>query len=640
MSFDDDSTDSYVPVYEDDSTPSAGTDPFFSTSFAVTEATPSAAAHALHPKPLSASAPADKSLTGWRRLLQRECDGSNVSVGSAEMGATIAFDIDHKAPASVLASVSIDVHMMFGCSLQSRLRGLWHDSSFTVDFYIVSDAASPLGISIAGSDTDGFHTEPCVHTVDGSRKVTPCIQEGAMAAIVLRALHQAFASWHTSFFHTAQHCRRAAAATQDEALTILERALDRPCSVDRKRGCITTRDEDGFLPIAQNDLTEGSADFHVRITLLGGCISAIDIDGMSINAQRARALDDARLRLGLRDGPLPVSSSTAAAIVELITGPLVAKRADATPNLFSYLSAYLALSLKNSLVYANSHTGALLPRPSLMPFVPLEDVSLFAIDNGMCGLSLQDALCCIPPNVLKLIFQSAVAASNHVVASRNGSATKFDLCQPWPSFLLKKAVINQYRSGIIEDATSRADTTERGSSQGLKGGTPKLFEPKVAKIEMHAGLGVENKKLEVWQSALSAALLALQDGRLIELMAGARSGIPSLEQRKLVLQQFLATCAEGSADAADATMTAMVCGYVLRTLPYFPAQVFQGLLWFGEQTPWEDGLAQDVWRARAASPALQPHCLCICACWTAQRHRFTITARGAIPCTASCATTC
>ena len=87
--------------------------------------------------------------------------------------------------------------MLFGSSLQSRLRGLWDDSSFLVDFYIVSDADSSFGISIASSDTSGFHTAPSVHTIDGSSRVSPCIQEGAMSVIIMRMLHEGFKSWHS-----------------------------------------------------------------------------------------------------------------------------------------------------------------------------------------------------------------------------------------------------------------------------------------------------------------------------------------------------------------------------------------------------------------------------------------------------------
>ncbi len=351
--------------------------------------------------------------------------------------------------------------MIFGCSLQSRLRALWHDSTLKVDFHILSDAAAPLGISIASSKQPGLCATATVLNVDGSK--SPCLQYGALSAIMQRALATAWTAWHQSFFCTALQCRAAAPLPQHAALHALARALDRPCSIsklDDETGFITTCGDDGYLLIAQNDLTDATADFHVRITLRGGCISAIDIDGMPLNLQRARALDDARLRLGLSDGPLPVSSSTAAAIVELITTPLAHKDAAATPNLFSYLAAHVALSLKNCLVSADSHTGEELACQSVMPFVPVtSDVSLFAIDNGMCGLSLQDALCCMSPRVLKIIFNSALAASNFTIVSRderNERAALFDLCQPWPAFLLKEAVLNQDRSGIIGDAARRA----------------------------------------------------------------------------------------------------------------------------------------------------------------------------------------
>jgi hypothetical protein len=595
MSYDD-NIDSSVFFPDDDSTPSAGSDPF--TPSARANPVPSSQAHAQ-----SSSAMSGAALTGWLRLLKRESDNSKINVSGKDLAGNITFELGHQAPASVLARASLSVHMLFGSSLQSRLRGLWGDSSFLVDFYIVSDADSPFGISIASSNTSGFHTAPSVHTVDGSTRVSPCIQEGAMSVIILRMLHEGFTSWHSSFFHTAQQCKAAQPLPQEQALKIMKQALDRPCSiaqVDRETSYITTRDEDGYLPISENNLTEGSADFHVRFTVHKGCISAIDIAGEQLTPQRERALHDARLRLGLGNGPLPVSESYAADIIELIMGPLVAKNADATPNLFSYLSAHLALSLKNCLAFANSHTGEPLPRPSVMPFVPLTAVSLYAIDEGLCGLSLQDALCCIPPEILRIVFKSACAASSFDFASRSeSSGKKFELCEPWPTFLLKEIVKNQHRSGIIEDATCRADKTQNSLGVRAKGGYP-LPELKIAKVQMHAGLGVENKKRDEWLSSVSAVLHALQDRHVINLMTQARSGSPNVEQRRLVLQHFLAVC-DGSTDdgSADTTMIQRVAGYILRTLPYFPVQVFDQLLWFGAQTPWEDGLTQDVSHAHA-----------------------------------------
>ena len=80
-------------------------------------------------------------------------------------------------------------------------------------------------------------------------------------------------------------------------------------------------------------------------------------------------------------------------------------------------------------------------------------------------------------------------------------------------------------------------------------------------------------------------------------MTQARSGSPNVEQRRLVLQHFLAVCVGSTDDgSADTTKIQRVAGYILRTLPYFPVHVFDQLLWFGAQTQddWEDGLDQDV----------------------------------------------
>ena len=67
------------------------------------------------------------------------------------MWSTIAVEIDYQVPARVLARVSMCAYMLFGSSLPSRLRGVWDDSSFVVDFYMISDPDSALGISIASN---------------------------------------------------------------------------------------------------------------------------------------------------------------------------------------------------------------------------------------------------------------------------------------------------------------------------------------------------------------------------------------------------------------------------------------------------------------------------------------------------------
>jgi len=576
MSFDDDdSIDSAFAYPCDDDTPSAGFD-----------ADPESPLHVPVP---SAAASADSSFAvrpgNWRRKLKQEAMDSKVRGNGKDMGSDITFDMPHNAPDIVLALVTMNVTMLFGSSLQSRLRGLWDDTHFMVEFYIVADGESPLGISVASNSTAEFHTAPKTYKDAGSRSVSNCFQEGAMSAIVLRSLQSGFRAWHTTFFHTAERCRDAQAAPHQEALQILKDALERPCRIsatDALTGVITTCGDD-FLSISDNELNDGSMDYHVRITVHSGCITAIDFDGHA-NPRHQRFLDAARLRLGVRQAPLPISRSTAAAIVELIMAPLVHRDADATPNLFSYLAAHVALSMKNCLASVNSHTGAELSRPSVMPFVPLSDLSLYAIDNGMCGLALQDALCSIPPDVLTIIFKSAVVATDKNL-QKSGSSATFDLCQPWPSFLLKQIVRNEDRTGIIGDATRRADT----DSKGLKGGVGVAGTSQAA---LHAGLGIENKKVDEWRNSLVSALHALRDPGLIDMMLGARQGSPLLEQRETILQMFLSLSAAHSGQ--EASMIAKICGYVLRTLPYLPVPVFDNVLWFGNGTPWEDGLADDV----------------------------------------------
>ena len=146
------------------------------------------------------------------------------------------------------------------------------------------------------------------------------------------------------------------------------------------------------------------------------------------------------------------------------------------------------------------------------------------------------------------------------------------------------------RSGIVDVSTDKADKVDRGDGKSKAGTT-------ASSSGVKASLGVKNKKVDEWRSSVSAVLRALQDGHVTELMAQARAGSVSVEQRRLVLQQFLEACVGGAASACvDSTMISKVAGYILRTLPYFPVQVFEQLLWFGAQTQddWEDGLDQDV----------------------------------------------
>lgn len=590
MSFDDDFVGSFVP---DDDTPSSGDWGAESSLKALVGTSGSSA----------------NSLTGWRRLLKLESEGCKVDVGGKCIGSEVNFELHHSAPPSVLAAVIMNIHMIFGSSLQSRLRGFWDDSSFTIEFHIVADIESPLGITIASNRTNGYDTVPVAYTVGGSRRISPCLQEGAISAIMLRMLRAAFSSWHSSYFHTAQECRAAKPVSQKEALQILTKVLDRPCRVeqsDHVTGCIITCTDEGFLPIPDSELNDPSMDYHVRIIVTHGCIAAIDIDGHSLTPERQRALDAARIRLGLHEAPLPVSNAFAATILDLITQPFVPKDPEATPNLFLYVSAYVALSLKNCLVFANSHTGEELLRPNVMPFVPLNDVSLYAIDNGLCGLSLQDALCCIPHDVMVMIFKSAISASEYRLSARGSTSGSYDLCQPWPSFLLNEVILNADRSGIIGDAGRRADTSDK--SQGKSGQSAQ--GTKQAAHHLNAGLGVENKKLREWQSSVSSALHALQNPALINLMGNARAGIPSSEQRQQVLRLFLSSCAEKSdpkgtihfgapstaknAKDDQEDMAFKVCGFILRTLPFLPVHVQGQLVWFGDATPWEEGLVEDV----------------------------------------------
>jgi hypothetical protein len=97
-------------------------------------------------------------------------------------------------------------------------------------------------------------------------------------------------------------------------------------------------------------------------------------------------------------------------------------------------------------------------------------------------------------------------------------------------------------------------------------------------------------------------------------MDQARAGSVSVEQRRLVLQQFLEACVGNAAGGCvGSTMIAKVAGYIVRTLPYFPVKVFEQLLWFGAQTrkDWEDGLDEDVSHAHSC---MRLSCLARFAC--------------------------
>jgi hypothetical protein len=82
------------------------------------------------------------SLTGWCRLLKRESDNSRISVCGKDLRSDVCFYLGESAPKNILARVDMIVCMLFGSSLQSRLRGLWNDSSFNVEFYLVADSNS------------------------------------------------------------------------------------------------------------------------------------------------------------------------------------------------------------------------------------------------------------------------------------------------------------------------------------------------------------------------------------------------------------------------------------------------------------------------------------------------------------------
>ena len=581
MSFDDDQTDSFVPP-DDDETPSFGS--FGSAA----PRSPQASQVRVN------SEPAVSWLRGWRGILKKDSEESKCVVNGKTLSAHATFDLPHDAPACILAKVDMHVQMIFGSSLHSRLRGLWDDSNFMAKFCIVSAPDSPLGIGIGSAEhgCPGFSAVPEISFGDGVRTVSSCISQGALQAITQRVMQSALVSWHQTHFYTAQECRAAAPAPQASAILILQNALDRPCRVSKlsaDTGYLTTHGDEGFLWISDDDIIDGSGDYHVRITVQHGCISAIDIDGSTLNPVRERALNAARARLGLKAGPLPISDRYAAAIVDLIMSTLVAKDTEATPNMFSYIAAHVALSLKHSLGSFDCKEGLELLRPSVMPFVPYTDASLYSLDHGMCGLMLQDALCCMQREVISMVFKSAAAASKQIVASRSGSAKQWDVCEPWPDFLLKKIGLNVFRGGVVDDAAARAN-----ADAGRQGLAAKAQSGAVAAV-LGAGLGSDNKMKDEWQSSMAAALHALDDGCLIDMMTNARTGSPTLEQRKAVLQRFLSS--SGVADA-DRLMFEKVCGFVLRTLPFLPLLLpssFPGsLVWFGDVTPWEDGLEQDV----------------------------------------------
>ena len=80
-------------------------------------------------------------------------------------------------------------------------------------------------------------------------------------------------------------------------------------------------------------------------------------------------------------------------------------------NIFVHLALHVAMGLKHALHKLDCHSGQPLARPNVMPFVESSDIALHALDEGMCGVQLVDALSCLQSSVLDMVFKSALAAS-------------------------------------------------------------------------------------------------------------------------------------------------------------------------------------------------------------------------------------
>jgi hypothetical protein len=425
-------------------------------------------------------------------------------------------------------------------------------------------------------------------------------------------LDDALASWYEHYFVTPDLVWRGDGLPQHQqqnnhALQLLQAALDRPCvitQVSDNEGHVTTCDEDGLIGIDSDDL---GATCWMRVQLLvsRSCLVGLQLPAScpgSIDVMRALAAAKARLGLASdRERQIPINNESAPLIVMLLQG-ICPRSCSHTPrNLFAHIALHVALGLKHEFHKVDCHSGLLLDRPNVMPFVESSDVALHALDEGICGVQLVDALCCIHPIVLALVFKSALAASKHVISTTRGggSSVNIDVCEPWPNFLMRESVQVSHRTPVINANSDLASN----SAAAIKPG---------ASIAHQTEVLTDSKMKQEWHDCLTAALLAIDKcSSQLKRVEEARGGT-AVEDRMALLQAFVDVAREtlercrwqqGGVQVSLEEKVAVfvrVCQYALRTLPFFPmllrmqpTSFCMSLVWFGDRTPWEHHLEED-----------------------------------------------
>jgi hypothetical protein len=440
-----------------------------------------------------------------------------------------------------------------------------------------------------------------------------CLTSAAASGAALMLLDVALASWAEHYFVTPDFVWRDCCSPRhqqkhDDALQLLQAALDRPCTITQisdDEGLVTTCDDDGLIGIDSDDLG-ATCWMRVQLVVKRGCLVGIQSPaGHACSIDVTRALAAAKARLGLTSDngrQFFINNETAPLIVILLQGVRSRSSAHAPRNLFAHIALHVALGLKHALYKVDCHSGLTLARPNVMPFVDSSDVALHALDEGMCGLQLVDALCCFHPIVLALVFKSALAASKHVISTTRvgGGTVSIDVCEPWPNFLMRESVQVSDRSPVINANSDVASNPAAAVKPG-------------ASIANQTEVLVDHKMRQKWQDCLTAALLAVHKCSSRLKRMEEVGGSAAVEDRVATLKAFLDVAHEalgrcswlqGGMQVSLQEKVAVferVCHYALRTLPFFPVLLQTSsfssfslpLVWFGRTTPWEDRFEED-----------------------------------------------
>jgi hypothetical protein len=91
--------------------------------------------------PEAASTPSCQTRSLLHRLLAQEA-----AAGDAEI-AFVASDESWRQQKQPLAKVTFSITMEFGSSIESRLRGLWSDTSFDLQLFLYASTYHPIGFT-------------------------------------------------------------------------------------------------------------------------------------------------------------------------------------------------------------------------------------------------------------------------------------------------------------------------------------------------------------------------------------------------------------------------------------------------------------------------------------------------------------